>query len=159
MRPRYANDADLHRCRGYVRFSSIRRRINYDVRTRRDEFGWIVEIRASRATLSLIASLIASFSRLAAFRISISRNQVVPFSIMRLIRRPEFPERRGCVVAAREIEIFSDDINYGFQWTKVLKGPKILPSQQLGAAVAPWPGATGLIASVTADDMAHKGKP
>jgi hypothetical protein len=40
----------------------------------------------------------------------------------------------------------------------VLKGPKILPSQQLGAAVAPWPGATGLIASVTADDMAHKGE-
>lgn len=40
----------------------------------------------------------------------------------------------------------------------MLKGPKILPSQQLGAAVAPWPGATGLIASVTADDMAHKGK-
>lgn len=40
----------------------------------------------------------------------------------------------------------------------MFKGPKILPSQQLGAAVAPWPGATGLIASVTADDMAHKGK-
>ncbi|XP_023289065.1 paired box protein Pax-6-like [Orussus abietinus] len=37
------------------------------------------------------------------------------------------------------------------------KSPKILPSQQLGAAVAPWPGATGLLASVTADDMAHKG--
>ncbi|CAG5074893.1 Similar to pax6a: Paired box protein Pax-6 (Danio rerio), partial [Cotesia congregata] len=37
------------------------------------------------------------------------------------------------------------------------KGPKILPSQQLSAAVAPWPGATGLLASVTADDMAHKG--
>ncbi|KAH0554709.1 hypothetical protein KQX54_012396 [Cotesia glomerata] len=36
------------------------------------------------------------------------------------------------------------------------KGPKILPSQQLSAAVAPWPGATGLLASVTADDMAHK---
>lgn len=40
----------------------------------------------------------------------------------------------------------------------MFKGPKILPSQQLGAAVAPWPGATGLIASVTADDMAHKGE-
>lgn len=46
----------------------------------------------------------------------------------------------------------------GFSEREVFKGPKILPSQQLGAAVAPWPGATGLIASVTADDMAHKGK-
>ncbi|KAK0092068.1 hypothetical protein PV326_002269 [Microctonus aethiopoides] len=41
---------------------------------------------------------------------------------------------------------------------EVSKGPKILPSQQLGAAVATWPGATGLLASVTADDMAHKGE-
>ena len=56
------------------------------------------------------------------------------------------------------LRFFSNDINYGFSEREVFKGPKILPSQQLGAAVAPWPGATGLIASVTADDMAHKGK-
>lgn len=53
--------------------------------------------------------------------------------------------------------IFKEKI-WLFQWPEVPKGPKILPSQQLGAAVAPWPGATGLLASVTADDMAHKGK-
>ncbi|KYN07312.1 hypothetical protein ALC62_01514 [Cyphomyrmex costatus] len=45
---------------------------------------------------------------------------------------------------------------FGIDRYRMFKGPKILPSQQLGAAVAPWPGATGLIASVTADDMAHK---
>ncbi|EGI70352.1 hypothetical protein G5I_01112 [Acromyrmex echinatior] len=55
------------------------------------------------------------------------------------------------------IKEFSICENKGIE-REVFKGPKILPSQQLGAAVAPWPGATGLIASVTADDMAHKGQ-
>ncbi|TGZ48881.1 hypothetical protein DBV15_08300 [Temnothorax longispinosus] len=80
---------------------------------------------------------------------------------LRCTRRGVSPRCVALHLRSVQEDLFPDiccrkDTSGGFRLYILFKGPKILPSQQLGAAVAPWPGATGLIASVTADDMAHK---
>lgn len=87
MRPRYANDADLHRCRG---FQVCRRRIKLRRSYATRQFGWIVETAERHHSFPLIA-LIAPFLRSPT---SASRciyiNWVVPLSIVRLTRKSNF---------------------------------------------------------------------